>query len=502
MESSRFSSDTKYKLRYIPQIFAQGMTGVNRKEFPKQGSGTANFVDGIPSIYSIAPSSGGKYVERADINGIGWLATQMQFFMQCGQFLTFDQDFCNDINGYPKGAILRTALATEGVDGTVKDEQNTYLVMSLVENNTTNFNTDEEKRKIEDGTSTAWKKLSIPYEVLKVKLDSIDAELIRIDEKASKAYHFKGSVPTYDDLPKEANVEGDVWNVTETGDNYAWVEATSEWDTLGKAFDLSTCVKKDDISNTQDTEETGKDKRVYSVAYLNGALADCFKSEKITGVIVKDDAQAQAKVYNAHYVNSLLSGSKIEAGTEENNERGYTARYIDTEFTKYFKTEKISDERVDDVSQSKEKVYSAYYVNEELSKYFKAGNITGEKVDENASEKVYTAKYVNDLEAALVKKVEDQGTALDKAISDKGTSLEKEITDLKKELEEAIATAKSECVAKTSILKEYKDEATDDELYSAKRMNDIVQRLRDVETRLETVESWIHKHGGSSDMEG
>lgn len=486
MESSRFNSDTKYKLRYIPQIFAQGMTGVNRKEFPKQGSGTANFVDGIPSIYSIAPSSGGKYVERADINGIGWLATQLQFFMQCGQFLTFDKDFSNDIGGYPKGAILRTALAKSGADGSVSDSQDTFLVMSLVENNTTDFNTEEERAKIDDGTSAAWKKLSIPYEVLKAKLDSIDAELVRIDEKASKAYHFKGSVPTYDDLPKEGQVEGDVWNVTKTGDNYAWSEDTATWDSLGKVFDLEAL--KTELKEYADDAASG------STSELEGRVL--LKSETVKEY--DSDSKHEDKVYSVPYINSLLSDAVIAAGTSENTLRGYTARFIDTKFTEYFKIENKSDTLVDDETQAKEKVYSAHYVNEELSKYFKSENIVGEKVEDKASEKVYTAKYVNDLESALVKKIEDQGTALEKAIGDQGTSLEKAIDDLKNELEEAIVTAKSECIAKTSILTEYKDDATDDELYSAKRMNDIVQRMHDVEARLDYVEEILHIHGGSS----
>lgn len=491
MESSRFSSDTKYKLRYIPQIFAQGMTGVNRKEFPKQGSGTANFVDGIPSIYSVAPSSGGKYVERADINGIGWLATQMQFFFQCGQFLTFDQDFCNDINGYPKGAILRTALATEGTEGTVSDEQNTFLVMSIVENNTTNFNNDEERARIEAGTSTSWRKLSISYGALKEILDGINAEIAAIKEKASKAYHFKGSVATYEELPTEGLEEGDVYNVTETGDNYAWAgegkgERADGWDSLGKVFDLEAL--KTELKEYADDAASG------STSELEGRVL--LKSETVKEY--DSDSKHEDKVYSVPYINSLLSDAVIAAGTSENTLRGYTARFIDTKFTEYFKIENKSDTLVDDETQAKEKVYSAHYVNEELSKYFKSENIVGEKVEDKASEKVYTAKYVNDLESALVKKIEDQGTALEKAIGDQGTSLEKAIDDLKKELEEAIVTAKSECIAKTSILTEYKDDATDDELYSAKRMNDIVQRMHDVEARLDYVEEILHIHGGSS----
>ena len=47
-------------------------------------------------------------------------------------------------------------------------------------------------------------------------------DLLNLLKKVSKPLNYKGSVPTYNDLPTEGNLEGDVWNVTKTDVNYAW----------------------------------------------------------------------------------------------------------------------------------------------------------------------------------------------------------------------------------------------------------------------------------------
>lgn len=53
----------------------------------------------------------------------------------------------------------------------------------------------------------------------------------------SSVMHYKGSVATYDDLPTEDLIVGDVYNVIDTGANYAW--NGSEWDELSGIIDLS-----------------------------------------------------------------------------------------------------------------------------------------------------------------------------------------------------------------------------------------------------------------------
>jgi len=56
-------------------------------------------------------------------------------------------------------------------------------------------------------------------------------------------YRYKGSVAAVSALPAENNAAGDVWNVEETGMNYAW--DGEQWDALGGSFEIQS------ISNTE-----------------------------------------------------------------------------------------------------------------------------------------------------------------------------------------------------------------------------------------------------------
>lgn len=58
-----------------------------------------------------------------------------------------------------------------------------------------------------------------------------------VDAKVSSVYKFKGSVSTYNSLPSTATT-GDVYNVADTGANYAW--DGSKWDKLSETVDLSS----------------------------------------------------------------------------------------------------------------------------------------------------------------------------------------------------------------------------------------------------------------------
>ena len=75
----------------------------------------------------------------------------------------------------------------------------------------------------------------------------------------SSVYKFKGSVETFEDLPSEGLVEGDVYNVKATGENYAWVAATEteegHWDDLGGDIDLSGYYTKTEVDGAFATKE-------------------------------------------------------------------------------------------------------------------------------------------------------------------------------------------------------------------------------------------------------
>lgn len=91
----------------------------------------------------------------------------------------------------------------------------------------------------------------------------------QIDAKISSVMSYKGTVATVEDLPSSATV-GDVYNVTDTGMNYAW--NGSQWDALGSDVDLSNYV-----TNTKFETELAKKQPAgdyATVEQLNTQLAE------------------------------------------------------------------------------------------------------------------------------------------------------------------------------------------------------------------------------------
>jgi hypothetical protein len=73
----------------------------------------------------------------------------------------------------------------------------------------------------------------------------------------ASAYKYKGSKDKYANLPTTGNVTGDVWNVTDTGMNYAWTGTA--WDALGSIIDTSnfvTATKNTNVSVAGNTKDT------------------------------------------------------------------------------------------------------------------------------------------------------------------------------------------------------------------------------------------------------
>lgn len=64
---------------------------------------------------------------------------------------------------------------------------------------------------------------------------------------ATSVMHYKGTVASYSNLPTSNNVLGDVYNVTDTGANYAW--NGTAWDELSGVVDLSGYVTETDADN-------------------------------------------------------------------------------------------------------------------------------------------------------------------------------------------------------------------------------------------------------------
>lgn len=74
-----------------------------------------------------------------------------------------------------------------------------------------------------------------------------------VDAKVSSVYRFKGSVATYSALPTENNTVGDVWNVEDSGANYAWTGTA--WDKLSETIDLTPYLTKNEAGSTYATKD-------------------------------------------------------------------------------------------------------------------------------------------------------------------------------------------------------------------------------------------------------
>lgn len=92
-----------------------------------------------------------------------------------------------------------------------------------------------------DPTVPAWAKtptkpLYTPAEIGALSVDDAEANYAKKSD-ITTIYRPKGSVQSYDNLPKEGNQVGDVWNVIDTDMNYAWTE-NGTWDPLGGIADI------------------------------------------------------------------------------------------------------------------------------------------------------------------------------------------------------------------------------------------------------------------------
>jgi hypothetical protein len=139
-----------------------------------------------------------------------------------------------------------------------------------------------------DGT---WYKVSGATEDIKALLDekANKADVYtkaEVDSLVSAVYRVKGSVATFDALPTENVMVGDVYNILDTGANYVYTE--EGWDRLSEVIDLSGYVEK----------EEGK------------SLISDAEIERLAGVTNYDDTAVQEAI--ATKQDKLTAGENIE----------------------------------------------------------------------------------------------------------------------------------------------------------------------------------------------
>jgi len=74
-----------------------------------------------------------------------------------------------------------------------------------------------------------------------------------LEAQLEAVFHYKGSVTAIGDLPEENQIIGDVYNVEESGANYAW--NGSAWDKLSETIDLSPFLTIEAFETEQATNQ-------------------------------------------------------------------------------------------------------------------------------------------------------------------------------------------------------------------------------------------------------
>lgn len=88
-------------------------------------------------------------------------------------------------------------------------------------------------------------------------------------------YKYKGSKPTYQDLPTQSNEVGDVWNVVKTDINYAWTG--TDWDPLGGTSSMASTTEAGLMSSENFTKLQG----IEAKAQVNKIESITFAGEPI-----------------------------------------------------------------------------------------------------------------------------------------------------------------------------------------------------------------------------
>lgn len=109
-----------------------------------------------------------------------------------------------------------------------------------------------------------------------------------IDNRFFGVYKFKGTVPTYMDLPAYNNVVGDTYNISDTGSNYTW-DGTA-WDKLSETVDLSNYATKDYVEEKIAGFEALPDQtgNAGKVLMTNGERAEWSEIPESTSITIRN----------------------------------------------------------------------------------------------------------------------------------------------------------------------------------------------------------------------
>ena len=147
--------------------------------------------------------------------------------------------------------------------------------------------------------------LIVDMEKGKVYLDILSVDNTSKRLNLSGGIAWKGSVPTYNDLPDDAE-NGDMYNVEDTGANYIWSELDNAWDKLsedvtGFAYDSAV------VHNTNAENVGGLKTFTDGIALGSGATASLGANATAT---TKNASDNSTSVATTAFVKNVVSGKQ------------------------------------------------------------------------------------------------------------------------------------------------------------------------------------------------
>ena len=85
----------------------------------------------------------------------------------------------------------------------------------------------------------------VQNKVIAAAVQSLGDRMTAVEQQASSAFKFKGSVPTKNDLPSTGNQAGDMWTVEQAPDAGNWAWDGTMWVKTSDVVDLSNYATKD-----------------------------------------------------------------------------------------------------------------------------------------------------------------------------------------------------------------------------------------------------------------
>ena len=158
----------------------------------------------------------------------------------------------------------------------------------------------------------------------------------KIGEAVTSVYRYKGSVATYDDLPTTGRKSGDVYNVADTGKNYAY--NGSGWDDLGGSAvivvenitQLTTAQCNRLKCGDRVVKLTGNQKHCYQVSYKEENVGMCLTYTDASLVeTVSYDFVTDEWVYNSTDSTSLDKSKVVANPTMVGDEENLSSLEID-----------------------------------------------------------------------------------------------------------------------------------------------------------------------------